>query len=103
MITETSSTADSSAQRAASGPSRRGNAGRRRVWRFIILFCVYVFSMLMGYRYLLNTEANMWYLFQVGRHTAALLDVIGDSGTLEPVRSAYGSGKKRWRRGASRT
>ncbi|MCH7959372.1 MAG: hypothetical protein IID08_04550 [Candidatus Hydrogenedentes bacterium] len=90
----------------ASAPFRQGNAGRSRVWRFVILFCVYVFSMLMGYRYLLNTEANMWYLFQVGRHTAALLDVIGDSGTLEPVRSAYGSGKKRaqleaWRSGAS--
>ncbi|MCH7909440.1 MAG: hypothetical protein IIB38_07470 [Candidatus Hydrogenedentes bacterium] len=106
MTTETSPKPDSSARRAASPLSRHGGAGRWRVWRFVILFCIYVFSMLMGYRYLLNTEASMWYLFQVGRHTAALLDVIGDSGTLEPVRSTYGSGKKRaqleaWRSGAS--
>lgn len=60
--------------------------------------------MLMGYRTLLNTEANMWYLFQVGRQTAVLLDAIGDSAELESVRSVYGAGKKRaqleaWRSG----
>lgn len=95
MATETSQKTDDSARGAPPASSRRFGLGRGRVWRFVILFCVYVFTMLMGYRYLLNSEANMWYLFQVARHTAVLLDVVGDSGTLEPVRSAYGSGKKR--------
>ena len=104
MITETSSNIDAVTRKAVSGPSRHGGAGRGRVWRFVLLFLVYVFSMLMGYRALLNTGVNMWYLFQVGRHTAGLLDVIGYSGKLEPVRSAYGAGKKRaqleaWRSG----
>lgn len=79
-------------------------AARRKAWRFVVLFCVYTLSLLTLYRYTLNTELNMWYLFKVAEHTAVLLDLAGDSADVESDRSIYGSGKKRaeleaWREG----
>lgn len=59
---------------------RRGN---RRITVFILVFAVSVLSVLTGYRYLVGTEINAWYLFQVANHTSLVLSVIGESATLE--------------------
>ena len=59
---------------------------RYRTIRFVVFFAVLVLAMLTGYRYAMNTEANMWYLFQVARSTAWTLDVVGQRGEVEPDR-----------------
>ena len=56
---------------------------RRRTLSFVVLFVVYVLSLLIGYRYAVNTEANMWYLFQVANHTTMILDRVGHHADIE--------------------
>ncbi|MDK1021956.1 MAG: hypothetical protein QGD90_10015 [Candidatus Hydrogenedentes bacterium] len=63
--------------------------------RFVVLFAVLVLAMLTGYRYAINTEANMWYLFQVARSTAWALDVVGQRGEVEPDRLLAMTQRKR--------
>ncbi len=60
---------------------------RYRMVRFVVFFAVLVLAMLTGYRYAINTEANMWYLFQVGRSTAWVLGVAFERGEVEPIRA----------------
>ena len=38
---------------------------RRRSYRFIAVFVVCVLAFLAGYRFIIPTRANDWYLFQV--------------------------------------
>ena len=61
-----------------------GKKLRHRTIRFVLLFAVLVIAMITGYRYAVDTEANMWYLFQVARSTAWTLDIVGDSASVEP-------------------
>ncbi len=56
---------------------------RRRTISFVVLFVVYVLSLLIGYRYSVNTETNMWYLFQVANHTKMVLDRVGHHAEIE--------------------
>jgi exosortase/archaeosortase family protein len=56
---------------------------RRKTLQFVVLFVVYVFALLVGYRYAVNTEANMWYLFTTAKHTSALLSLIGEHSSVE--------------------
>ena len=79
---------------------------RYRTIRFVVLFAVLVLAMLTGYRYAMNTQANMWYLFQVARSTAWVLDVVGQRGEVEPDRVSATAQRKRaelaeWRGDAS--
>jgi len=62
-------------------------SARARVIRFVASFVLLVFVFLAGYRYALDTRANVWYLFQVARHTAAVLALVGDEAELEPGRT----------------
>ncbi len=55
----------------------------RRTLSFVLLFVAYVLSLLIGYRYSVNTEANMWYLFQVANHTRMVLDRVGHHAEIE--------------------
>lgn len=67
------------------GQSQDGR-GTRSVWimlRFFLVFVTIVLALLIGYRYAIQTFANDWYLFQVARHTAMALNLIGVSGELE--------------------
>lgn len=57
---------------------------RRRILQFVFLFVIYVLTMLMGYRYLVDTVFNIGYLYQVAQHTAIALSVVGDRGEVEP-------------------
>lgn len=61
---------------------------RRRSYWFIAVFVVCVLAFLAGYRFIIPTRANDWYLFQVARHTSWALSKIGDSSELEPVRKS---------------
>jgi exosortase/archaeosortase family protein len=56
---------------------------RRRAFAFIVIFVATVFTLLTGYRFVIDTYANQWYLFQVAQHTSWLLDHVGHSSTLE--------------------
>ncbi len=55
----------------------------RGVFRFVAVFVVLVLLQLIGYRYIVISPANDWYLFQVARHTTGLLDRVGHGATLE--------------------
>ncbi len=58
---------------------------RAAVVRFVAAFVVLVMVFLVGYRYAMDTRANIWYLFQVARHTAAALTLAGDGADVEPL------------------
>jgi len=64
----------------------RGRSSRRQTLVFVSVFVVSVLTLLIGYRYAIDTAANDWYLFQVARHTSWMLDKIGDSSELESAR-----------------
>lgn len=64
-------------------PPVKGDGVRRRTIVFVAGFIVLVFSLLVGYRYALDSMFNTWYLFRVAQDTARLLDVLGESCTLE--------------------
>ncbi len=63
---------------------------RSRTIRFVALFVVYVLTLLTGYRYAINTEANMWYLFSVAHSTTETLTFFGGESSLE-TRSVVGA------------
>lgn len=69
---------DSSAEVASPG------GGLRRSIQFVALFILYVLILLVGYRFAINSEANMRYLFTVAKHTSMVLNVAGESCELEP-------------------
>jgi exosortase/archaeosortase family protein len=72
-------------------PSSTGS----RIFRFIAGFVILVMAMLVGYRYAMNTDANIWYLFQVARHTAWVLDIVGREAAVEPFRETGAASKRR--------
>jgi exosortase/archaeosortase family protein len=51
--------------------------------RFILVFVLSVILLLAGYRLLIGTPLNDWYLFQVARHTTVVLRLVGDAAELE--------------------
>lgn len=59
---------------------RRGN---RRTAVFVMTFAITVFSLLTGYRFLVGTEINAWYLYHVAHNTTLVLSLIGESASLE--------------------
>lgn len=71
---------------AAEDSSELDYSAGPRILRFVGGFVLLVMAMLIGYRYAMNTDANVWYLFQVAKHTAWTLDVIGDEAEVEPFR-----------------
>ena len=78
---------------------------RYRTIRFVAFFALLVLTMLTAYRYAMNTEANMWYLFQVARSTAWTLDLVGQKAEVEPHRQSGAQYKRtqlaEWRGEAS--
>lgn len=70
--------------REASAHAPRATWGKRAgPLRFLLLFLVYVGVFLTGGRLLAGTPVMDAYLFQVARHTAFLLDVLGESAAVE--------------------
>lgn len=62
-------------------PARK--SGDRRTRAFIFVFAFLVLSLLTGYRFLIGTSINDWYLFQVAKHVNLALTWIGESSRLE--------------------
>ncbi len=97
-------------ERSDTRPAREQDApavpARRRILTFVVTFTVLVMAFLIGYRYAMNTEANMRYLFMVASHTTWVLDAVGDEAELEPFREARAAAKRtelaQWR-GEART
>ncbi len=63
-------------------------SSRRRSYRFIAVFVVCVLAFLTGYRFIIPTRANDWYLFHVAKHTAWALGKVGEFAELEPYRKS---------------
>ncbi len=61
---------------------------KRRTIMFVVVFLVAVLAMLAGYRYVIGSKANDYYLYLVGTHTSWALRLFGDSCQVEPA-SAY--------------
>lgn len=79
---------------AATPPEAHEGAPRSAVLRFVIAFVVLVMAFLIGYRYAMNSPANLWYLFQVARHTSWALSLLGESAEVEPL---HESSPVKWR------
>lgn len=90
-----------SAKGKTGAPSQGGDnpvsytRAKRKVALFAVLFMAYVLTFLVGYRYAINTEANMWYLFQVAKCTSAVLDFAGESSAVEPFIQGFQAKAKR--------
>lgn len=86
---------------AAPGDDEAKRSPRAAVLRFVATFIVLVMTFLIGYRYAMDTPANIWYLFQVAKHTAWALDVSGESAEVEPMHEAGPPGRRadlaRWK------
>ena len=69
---------------ATERPARRSNKRvlRRRTLKFVIVFIVSVLALLSGHEYAKRTIVSDWYLLQVARSTAWLLDGVGDAASL---------------------
>ncbi len=63
-------------------------SSRRRSYRFIAVFVVCVLAFLTGYRFIIPTRANDWYLFHVAKHTTWALGKVGEFAELEPYRKS---------------
>jgi exosortase/archaeosortase family protein len=78
---------------------------RRNTALFVLIFVVIVVSLLAGYRYAKEANANHWYLFYVAKHTSAVLDKIGYSSEMEHLSSSRRDPREvraslaAWRRG----
>lgn len=102
MTENANATNPKSEESTASSPS--SSKQRRKTIQFVVLFVVYVVSLLVGYQYAIRTEANMRYLFTTAKHTSALLGVIGLESSVENTMHVGVPGRKRaaleaWRNG----
>jgi exosortase/archaeosortase family protein len=66
----------------AGRPHQDKRALRWKTAKFVLVFVVSVFVLLVGYDLAKATAANDWYLFQVARSTVWLLHYVGYSSTL---------------------
>ena len=64
-------------------PTDGKKSSNRRTLVFMVVFAVSVFGLLTGYRFLIGSAINDWYLFQVASNTASTLGWIGESAALE--------------------
>lgn len=108
QTTDNATTRDSSEEHADRVAPMSRKKLRAQTLRFVAFFVVLVLAFLTSYRYAMNTEANMWYLFQVARHTSWTLGVVGEESELEPYRIPATSRSKRielakWRDGSDTT
>lgn len=85
---------DASDEEAACDARRERESGGRRILKFVVTFVVLVLAFLTGYRYAMNTETNMRYLFMVASHTTWVLSLVGDDAELEPFRAPSAAAKR---------
>jgi len=69
----------------------------RGPWAFVAVFTLCTVGLLGSYRYAIDTVANDWYLFTVARHTAWILDFVGDEAVMEKYRAENLSPWESWR------
>ena len=74
---------DGETPESSSAPEESSRAANRRTAVFIATFAVSVFLLLTGYRFLVGTALNDWYLYTVASNTASALNHFGESATLE--------------------
>jgi len=89
--------AQTSGDDALARPASDDRRERRRTAQFVTVFAISVLALLTGYRFLIDTYANDWYLYQVARHTSAALTLVGHSSELEGLRANRAVEPKRLR------
>lgn len=67
----------------ASGSPPKQGGGRWRPLGFVVTFLVIAVTLLVAHHYSLTRDPMNWYLYQVARDTARVLDLIGEQGALE--------------------
>ena len=67
---------------------------RRRTVRFVTVFIAGTFIMFAAYRYFVDSAANAWYLFQVGRFTTYALQLVTYESEIEHPDSYKGQEKQ---------
>ena len=91
----------------AEAAARNRKALRRKTIKFVVVFIGSVFGLLGAHAALVETRGNDYYLYQVARSTAYVLDWVGDSGRVVghmknyPGKEAYVRAcLEAWRNGA---
>ena len=74
-------TTESTAETSES--TSKGGGGRWRSFGFVVTFLVIAVTLLVAHHYSLTKDPMNWYLYQVARDTATVLDVFGERGALE--------------------
>jgi exosortase/archaeosortase family protein len=91
---ENPSETDEDAESTSSSSSKH-RSPKKQIVRFVVVFIVLVMTFLSGYRYMMDTNGNMRYLYIVSTHTAWVLGIVGHSGEVEPYSRDYGQDKTR--------
>ena len=68
---------------------------KKQIVQFVIVFIVLVMTFLTGYRFLMDTNGNMRYLYIVSTHTSWMLGQIGFSSDVEPYSRDHSQDKIR--------
>lgn len=62
---------------------KKDQSPRKSATFFIVQFVLITIALLTGYRFMINTYYNDWYLFTVTEHTAWALDIVGHSTKIQ--------------------
>jgi len=73
----------------AEAAARDRKSLRRKTIKFVVIFVGSVFGLLGAHAALVQTRGNDYYLYQVARSTAYVLDWVGDSGRVVGHRKNY--------------
>ena len=77
-------------------PSRsKQKSAKKQIARFVIVFIVLVMTFLSGYRFLMDTNGNIRYLYVVSTHTSWVLGLIGHTSEVEPWSRDHSQDKTR--------
>lgn len=92
MTSET--TTPESAATLPGEPETSAGPVRRKIVLFVLTFITLVLTLLIGYRYAVGVNANMWYLFRVAQDTSFMLDLLGHESFVESQN--YQRGRENW-------
>ena len=74
---------DVTSESTAETSESTSKGGRWRPFGFVVTFLIIAVTLLVAHHYSLTRDPMNWYLYQVARDTATLLDFVGAQGALE--------------------
>jgi exosortase/archaeosortase family protein len=75
--------------------NERTPTSRKRSLAFLVQFLILVAILLIGYRYAINSSANIRYLYTIASQTSSILNILGHDSNLEPNRTQLKRAKVR--------